>query len=68
MISYNGVLASEPFRAAWMLVLGDKPVYARLPDGRLREIDAVVEGRIVTSAGPHDVIVMEVSDKESAEA
>jgi hypothetical protein len=68
MISYNGVLASEPFKTAWMLVLGEKPVYARLPDGRLCEIDAVVEGQIMTSMGPHDVIVMEVSEKESAEA
>jgi hypothetical protein len=51
-----------------MLVLGDKPVYARLPDGKLCEIDSVVEGQILTSSGPHDVIVMEVSDKESAEA
>lgn len=67
MISLDGLTSSEPVRNAEMFGLTDIPIYARLPSGVLTQIDGVSKAQIMTTAGAHDVIVLEISEKVSEE-
>lgn len=67
MLGVGQLFASKPVADALFFGDGERPVYARLPDGSLRQLDAVSAARIITTAGPHDVIVLAVSEATATE-
>ena len=60
MMTVRDLLHSTAIRNSMMFSYDDKPIYARLPDGSLAQIDAVGEAQLRTSMGAHDIVVLAV--------
>jgi hypothetical protein len=61
MLTVGQLFDSPALKDAVLYELDEKPVYVRLPDGSLHQVDAVGEAQIRTSAGAHDVVILAVS-------
>ena len=60
MICIRDLLRASVIRDAMLFGHDERPIYARLPDGSLAQIDAVGEAQLRTSAGAHDIVVLAV--------
>lgn len=59
MLSVYGLIMSNPIKDAIDYGYPDRPVYIRGLDGDLKEVVNVSLSQIMTSSGPHDVVVIE---------
>ena len=60
MICIRDLLHSSAIREAMAFGYDDRPVYVRLQDGTLAQIDVIGETQLRTSAGAHDIVVLAV--------
>jgi hypothetical protein len=60
MICVRDLLRASIIQEAMIYGSDEKPVYVRLQDGSLAQIDAIGETQLRTSAGAHDIVVLAV--------
>ena len=60
MICVRDLLRASIIQEAMIYGSDEKPVYVRLQDGSLAQIDAIGETQLRTSSGAHDIVVLAV--------
>ena len=66
MLTVDDVAKNRYIKSLLNFGLPETPVYARVGD-KLLEINSVERAQIMTSAGPHDVVVIDVGTTEATE-